>query len=77
MAHVYRFQSLHDSTLKVLATPQPGVWIDVVGMDASDVAALSVAHGLDDGHLVDAQDFYETPRFELERQAAELDEYNQ
>lgn len=69
MAHVYRFQSLHDSALKILATPQPGVWIDVVGMDASDVAALSVAHGLDDGHLVDAQDFYETPRFEQEGDA--------
>lgn len=66
MAVTYRFRSKNDEQMKDLSAPRPGVWIDVVGMSEDDIYNLAQWHGLDDGHLRDAQDFFEAPRLEQE-----------
>lgn len=66
MAVTYHFRSKSDETMKEMPTPRPGVWIEVVGMSEDDIYNLAQWHGLDDGHLRDAQDFFESPRLEQE-----------
>ncbi len=66
MAYTYRFKSRKHDAFEILPTARPGVWIDAVGISDAEVQEFSEKHGLDDGHLRDAQDFFEAPRFEQE-----------
>lgn len=56
--------------MKELPGPRAGVWIDVVGIEDADIALLTERHGIDDGLLKDAQDFFEAPRVEYEQGVA-------
>ncbi len=62
----YRFKSKEDATFKEVQDFCAGVWIEVVAPTEEDVQVLVVKHGLEEGHLRDAQDFFEAPRLELE-----------
>lgn len=66
MAVTYRFKSRRDEALKELEAPKAGVWIDAVQLSTEDIKTLVDKHDLDDGHLTDAQDFFEAPRLEQE-----------
>lgn len=52
--------------MQEVADFREGVWVEVVAPTEEDVQLLVRERGLEEGHLRDAQDFFEAPRLELE-----------
>jgi len=66
MSFTYQFKTRRDEALNNLEVPKAGVWIHTVRLTAGDIVVLVEKHGLDEGLLKDAQDFFEAPRLEQE-----------
>lgn len=62
----YRFRARSDEKMQELPAHRAGAWIDAQALTESDIEMLSEKHGLDKGHLSDAQDAFESPRHEQE-----------
>lgn len=60
----YYFRTIKDSSLKIIAEPRTGVWIQVVDPTSDELDALAEQHDLDRTVLEDAVDFFEVPRLE-------------
>ncbi len=64
--YFYRSTKSTDSNMEEISEPKKGAWIYVENPSEDEIAQLVSQYNLDEGHLHDALDADEVPRFEVE-----------
>lgn len=66
MIEIYK-KTLRDTELKKKETFDKGTWVLVTNPDDEEIETLTEELGLERGHILDALDIHESPRFESEK----------